>query len=120
MPKNGIGGLTCPLCLGVDDPSGMLSVVIERQVPRAQAEVSICLRCVDAIAKGMAEFGRAEVESAPNINGRNRIDSDLAGDASERRGLSLDPGFADQAHGEDASGVAAEPTNTDGSNEKLI
>ena len=120
MPKNGIAGLTCPLCLGVDDPSGMLSVVIERQVPRAQAEVSICLRCVDAIAKGMAEFGRAEVtENGSDVESTTSDSSDSV-DAGDRPGVTLDPAFASSPNEESTSGLPEGDSTTDGSNAKLI
>jgi hypothetical protein len=114
MPKNGMAGLTCPLCLGVDDPDGMLSVVIERQVPKVSAQISICLRCVDAIAKGMADFaGREDELNASNVEpaASDILDSNNAGD---RPGVTLDPAFASEANEADTGGATAVPENSDG------
>jgi len=81
VAKRDSGGLTCPLCLGVDDPEGMVKVPIERRVPPDSVEISLCRRCAHAITRAVAASDDPEtvlgVSDAAN-SAPNPRDSDSA------------------------------------------
>jgi hypothetical protein len=42
-------GLCCPLCLGVDDPAGMLEVKINHKAPPEEVRIYLCIDCFSAV-----------------------------------------------------------------------
>lgn len=56
MPKDDIR-LTCPICLGAQDPEDMVTATVERAFPPGPTKVQICRRCATAIAKAVKDTG---------------------------------------------------------------
>ena len=74
-------GLCCPLCLGVDDPSGMLAVTIAHQNPPGERQIFLCIGCFTAVIEaarqqndelngreGFNDVSRAEPASVSESN----------------------------------------------------
>ena len=49
MPDLETVATTCPLCLGPDEVSSMVTVEIDRVVPRGRVAIMICRSCVGAV-----------------------------------------------------------------------
>ena len=50
---------SCPLCLNVEDPAGMLTVRIESVVPKGRRELLICIRCADSVVDSRLNANQA-------------------------------------------------------------
>ena len=61
MAKRDSIAMTCPICLGVDDPESAIRVAIQRVIPPDSVEIALCRRCAHAIAKAVI----AEDEAPP-------------------------------------------------------
>ena len=61
MAQRETAGRACPLCLGVDDPSSMIDVSIERANPPDAVEISMCRRCAQAIAEAVKVSDQPEL-----------------------------------------------------------
>jgi hypothetical protein len=100
---------TCPLCLGVDDPSSMIAARLEISYPQNTAEVLICRKCCFAINRALVEAGEAApiqgVDDASSSGDRSGgVNSAGVGD-TEAPALVL----ADRPGGESAGVDSAEP-----------
>ena len=107
MPRPEIPGQTCPLCLSVDDPAGMLEVAIERTYPPDAAVVVLCGRCARAITKATIDLDlmlEAKEEHAEDAT-TQRTDSELGipgqpgADADQPGSLAPDTASESRARG---------------------
>ena len=48
---------SCPLCMAVDDPEGMVTVEIDRIVPKSRVTVVLCRSCGSAVVRAMSALG---------------------------------------------------------------
>lgn len=48
---------SCPLCMGIDEAESMVSVEIDRVVPKGRVAVVICRSCVAAVVRAAQASG---------------------------------------------------------------
>jgi hypothetical protein len=60
MPESDNLVTTCPLCLGADEIASMLTVEIDRAVPRGRAAIMLCRSCAGAVVLSIGRLGEAE------------------------------------------------------------
>src|SRR5262249_12175956 len=82
-------GLCCPLCLGVDDPAGMLSVKIHHLHPPGEREIYLCIACFSAVIEaareqnelinGRGDFGDGTVAQSSSVSKSDNSSAALPG-----------------------------------------
>jgi hypothetical protein len=68
-------GLCCPLCLGVDDPSGMLAVTISHKFPPGERQIHLCIACFSAVIE-------AARQQNDELNGRGDFGDESVAESS--------------------------------------
>lgn len=110
MKDQSVIAQSCPICLAVDDPTGMLLVAIQRTTPPDAVAMRFCFRCARAIAYAVVEADLGD--EAKEVDGDSLVADDKgAARLVDDRNHNSDPAVARiQAL---ASGEAGSPSETD-------
>ena len=73
-------GLSCPLCLDVNDPDDMLPVKIGHKHPPSIVEIHLCADCFQAVIRAVKE----QLDSQEGVSSDDTRDGGLS-DTGERR-----------------------------------
>lgn len=77
---------TCPLCLGPDEVSSMLTVEIDRVVPRGRVAITLCRSCCGAVILSVRRLDATEVTALLDMHCQPEFGAFLAREKAASKG----------------------------------